>query len=633
MDSEIVLSKAYQYSQLTSVTSMRLLRLMGGAPNDFLQCEIDVVDTEDDLDYEAVSYVWGTSEHRPLIQISCVHGESELEIPANLRDALRRFRHPSSTRTLWVDSICINQKDDDERSQQVRLMGRIYRKASAVLIWLGEDVDEGKTEQACHCMNLLEQALPKMEEAHNNDFNGLPKRLNHYFVEIKAPSPDIVHRDLGIPFLGSPEFDALIDLLKNPWFFRAWTWQENFLAKESIFFRGSWSWSGQFMRTVCLILCNLNSAYGNNDEFLSGYCNALSMTASLDFWESRANLDFQTISAEDPKTFFKLLGLLTLRRGSDCTHPSDLVYSLLGAALETSDIEIDYKQPWEMVFAKSAWKIMIQRGNLSILPNVEKHRQSSALPTWVPDWRVKGSLKGISNDSMKNMRYAATGSSRPFGSLSDDAKVLTVYGLNWDRVYGAKNALSANIDEWVNGMFATVVDDNRYYAPTNESLVQALRRVCFTDQTQYTTAHNFTRWRPNSHEEFEEIMQGAFSNGPDGRLKYEVLVKSFIELVEFQSIVVSESGRLGIACDDVLPGDVIAMLLGGEVPVALRPLENQPGHYTFVSECYIHGFMDGESLVDARRSAQPEHDPSDVSWLHSLHASDIPFPVQEFDLH
>ena len=62
----------------------------------------------------------------------------------------------------------------------------------------------------------------------------------------------------------------------------------------------------------------------------------------------------------------------------------------------------------------------------------------------------------------------------------------------------------------------TVVDDNRYYAPTNESLVQALLRVRFIDQTHYTTEQNLTRWRPDSHKEFEEIVQGAFSNGPDG---------------------------------------------------------------------------------------------------------------------
>ena len=86
-------------------------------------------------------------------------------------------------------------------------------------------------------MNLLEQAMPKLAYPHNH---GLPKRQT-YFVGYTRPLPGIVHRDLGIPFFGSPEFDALIDLLKDPWFFRAWTWQENFLAKESTFFRGLWS--------------------------------------------------------------------------------------------------------------------------------------------------------------------------------------------------------------------------------------------------------------------------------------------------------------------------------------------------------------------------------------------------------
>ena len=378
------------------------------------------------------------------------------------------------------------------------------------------------------------------------------------------------------------------------------------------------------MRKVCSVLCNLSSAYGSNNECVPGYINALPMTTSLDFWARRA---------ENPKTYESLLALLILRRGSGCTHPSDLVYSLLGAAWESSDIEIDYQQPFEMVFAKSAWQITIQRANLSILSVVERDQQSPPLPTWVPDWRMKGQGKEVSNSLEQNFRYAATGSSRPVGSLSDDAKVLTVTGLNWDRIHGAKTALYANIDEWVNSMFATVVDDNKFYTPTNESLERALRRVFYMDETRSTTEGEPTRWKPTSHEEFEKIVQGALSSGQDRRLRYETLKQSFTKLAKFQSIIISESGRLGIASDDVLPGDVIAMLLDSKVLVALRPLENKPGHYTFVSECYIHGFMDGESLVDARRSVQPEYDPSDVSWLQNLHVDDVPFTVQEFHLY
>ncbi len=39
---------------------------------------------------------------------------------------------------LWVDAICINQSDPDERGHQVRLMDRIYSEADCVSIWLGK---------------------------------------------------------------------------------------------------------------------------------------------------------------------------------------------------------------------------------------------------------------------------------------------------------------------------------------------------------------------------------------------------------------------------------------------------------------------------------------------------------------
>lgn len=55
MDSKIVDSQLYEHSQLTSRSSIRLIRLLAGARNDRLRCEIDIADVEDDLAYEAVS--------------------------------------------------------------------------------------------------------------------------------------------------------------------------------------------------------------------------------------------------------------------------------------------------------------------------------------------------------------------------------------------------------------------------------------------------------------------------------------------------------------------------------------------------------------------------------------------------
>ena len=626
MNSKIVASKIYEHNKLTCRTSIRLLRLLAGARTDEIRCEIDIADIENDLAYEAVSYVWGASEHMPSIQICCERGDSELEIPNNLEGALRRLRHPTSTRTLWTDSICNNQSDLQERNQQVRLMGQIYRKASTVLIWLGEDADGSKTEQACKCMNLLKDARPTLKKLRISEFEGLSENTTQVnsFLGVTRRSPDDVHRDLGIPLLSSPSFEALLDLLKNPWFSRAWTWQESFLAKKRIFFRGSWSWSGQLLIEVCLILGELSSVCGYKDSLLNEYFNVLPMIAGLDFWTRRD---------ESTKRYLELPALLTLRRGVGCTYPSDLLYSLLGAAWESADIEVDYEQSFEVIFAKSTWRIIVQRGNLSIFAKVENDRQPSVLPSWVPDWRVRGETMGVSSDSQQDIRYAATGSSRPVGKLSDNAKVLTTSGLMWDQVSEVKSADSGELDDWVNDRFSRIVDGRKFYTPSNESLERALRRVYYLDKTEFTTESETTRWKPDSHEEFEKIVQRALSGEQRDRVRYGVLLHSLVKARRSRVIFVTESGRLGIAPDKVLPGDVITMLLGGEVPVVLRPFGDEIGHYTYVAECYVHGFMDGESLVDARRSAQPDHDPADVAWLKDLGGGDVPFPVQEFHLH
>ena len=75
--------------------------------------------------------------------------------------------------------------------------------------------------------------------------------------------------------------------------------------------------------------------------------------------------------------------------------------------------------------------------------------------------------------------------------------------------------------------------------------------------------------------------------------------------------------------------DVLVIACGGGVPLILRPCGDK---YTFVGECYLHGFMDGEAFVNARSAADPTYDKTDRSWLERLHEEPIPFPTQKFVL-
>jgi hypothetical protein len=89
------------------------------------------------LQYEALSYTWGA----PIFSKSLYDSSSGTHIPITegLSEALQRMLDGSGTRRLWVDAICINQGSFRERNQQVQNMAKIYRHATAVLVWLGSE--------------------------------------------------------------------------------------------------------------------------------------------------------------------------------------------------------------------------------------------------------------------------------------------------------------------------------------------------------------------------------------------------------------------------------------------------------------------------------------------------------------
>jgi len=86
--------------------------------------------------YKALSYAWKNSDLVEDVPIF-INGKS-IMISENLYTALRRLRHLRDPLEIWIDSLCINQKDDGERTHQVSLMRDIYGNSEEVVIWLGE---------------------------------------------------------------------------------------------------------------------------------------------------------------------------------------------------------------------------------------------------------------------------------------------------------------------------------------------------------------------------------------------------------------------------------------------------------------------------------------------------------------
>jgi hypothetical protein len=142
-------TQAYVYIPFGDSEQIRLLTLKAGARDDHIQCSLNTKDlehgewflggfVEEGEGYEALSYTWGDSSSRKLIYIN---GATVL-ITENLYTALLHLRYEHKPRILWVDAICIDQQNLEERSAQVQLMFRIYGSAARVIVWLGEQSED-----------------------------------------------------------------------------------------------------------------------------------------------------------------------------------------------------------------------------------------------------------------------------------------------------------------------------------------------------------------------------------------------------------------------------------------------------------------------------------------------------------
>ncbi|KAE9367691.1 HET-domain-containing protein [Stipitochalara longipes BDJ] len=188
---------------------IRILTLQpAGDRNDDIHClmtpvEISWIDRTFKNSYEALSYAWGS------IPVQCptpifINGLPKL-VTESLDAALRALRG-TKPRALWADALCINQDDNNEKSKQIPMMGKIYSKAKGVAIWLGEA--EGDSDLAMATLANIRS---------ENDLKKLSAEANQ----------------------------AIGNLFQRSWFSRVWTVQEFSLGKHPIFHCGqkSFSWS------------------------------------------------------------------------------------------------------------------------------------------------------------------------------------------------------------------------------------------------------------------------------------------------------------------------------------------------------------------------------------------------------
>ena len=176
----------YRYSSLLpGPNSIRLLRLMPHedktAP---IQCQLVDYSLQESGGgahlYEALSYVWGDPKETLPISID----KYDLPVTVNLYAALSRLRDRCFERIMWVDAVCINQANENEKGHQVQSMAKIYGQADRVIVWLGKAADDS------------DQALEDIRVAAEGEFTNSSNNEKSQ--------------------------KAILKLLKRPWFRRIW---------------------------------------------------------------------------------------------------------------------------------------------------------------------------------------------------------------------------------------------------------------------------------------------------------------------------------------------------------------------------------------------------------------------------
>ncbi|OTA98060.1 hypothetical protein M426DRAFT_46756, partial [Hypoxylon sp. CI-4A] len=127
----------YQDDLNSTIGQIRVLEILSSSQDDHIECRLEVCDIHEHGIPEALSYVWGRDESK----LPIVVDQKPFFVGKNLYKILKGLRRRDATRKIWVDAICINQSNSEEKTHQVRIMREIYSKAKNTTIWLsGSDV-------------------------------------------------------------------------------------------------------------------------------------------------------------------------------------------------------------------------------------------------------------------------------------------------------------------------------------------------------------------------------------------------------------------------------------------------------------------------------------------------------------
>ncbi|KAL1835985.1 hypothetical protein VTJ49DRAFT_5742 [Mycothermus thermophilus] len=631
------LPTAFKYPPLPQGHS-RFLRTVGSGTHPL--CYLESHPLSNPPPYVAVSYCWdpaspprGMFVNRESLSVS----ETVLGI-INQMQAARMST--GEDLLLWIDQVCINQADPDEKLDQIYRMGDIYARAERVLIWLGPTAD--RSDEALEGLPLLRMQLRMMTD-----------RLAacEYLPENAA---EMVNAGLG---------QITGRLFARPWFRRLWTVQEAMLARKRVVVCGYRDVDFDMFAEVAREVM----AYGSLDvlRYPGGPEDTEVVRAIESFIALHALSPPEGASLEERLEGLAMMNFRVLvedARHRMCTEPIDRVHALMGLAPpEVRDymakVAKKTQDKWEL-YAEFAKCMLENDHELRFLSTAPSNSRPPTLPSFIPNllsppvftsplhatsvfcagfspetqFRVHDrdiTTKKLLAPGFRLDIVAETVPQTAFTEASYHNRTVPDLCANpsirdWEEscrqvarrafnLTGPDEFPRHHIDVLLAQPAAAAIDPALQPTPetppgTLPAAVQAYRLFQMSTRIRdevESVLRAGIRPIPQdlAHLEREEAIRRAADRTPgvwqQGLEKEEnELLLRFVNTMSKMCFgrVYFRGGKriLGLACSGAQVGDVVCILYGAAMPFVLRPRAD--GTMELVGDAYVNGFMTGEAI-------------------------------------
>ncbi|KAL2678849.1 hypothetical protein Neosp_009601 [[Neocosmospora] mangrovei] len=647
------LYQTYAGEILEEEDSFRLISLQPGDLDEPLILRLINTRLQDPQPYEAVSYVWGDASRQVLVRVVDKNGEEiTMGVTPNCYAALQRLRKKDSARTLWIDSICINQSLNAEKNHQLILMSRIYQEATRVVVYLGEGTSD--TDAAMK-----------------------------YIGEVDDPS-DYGSGDWHLPSAICDK-SSLDIFFERPWFHRIWVLQEITFAKQAIVVCGSQELDWQNFLTFY----QWNIINRTVDKLPYSVQYSTSPVSKHGGWIwyverlFRMLRDTRHCGATDPRD--KLYAIIPLLNRDHDQLSIEIGESLknweydnedeiqdMQARRQKTQIPVDYSLSEKAVFTDLA-VLLLQTVGLDTLKSVIKQPQISGLPSWVPDWSTTDS-NWSSQNPPREMGYDAGFDGKPdylFGrsryrperlqtwtiseyssasggmsaqlhldvvqvgkiaALGDVCNIeKNVFPLaQWESLVPSEQYLKsrqppANLShqemvEWDNGpkglspFVRTVSGEDVVYPRVVTEAVEFIKLYGAENMTkEEEEAKKDNIFWEESYEKNQLPLKEIFKKGNS----YQTQANFILRMCDGKRFFVTDTGFIGLAPERAQVGDVVYVVKGASVPFVFRSIsskgtdagcESKAGektpYFELVGESFAFGVMTGNIWPDVAKGTE-----------------------------